>query len=153
MRKLPGELIQLREVEVQRSMVLQTEIAALIEPPWGQGVSFEDLVNLRSAITALYIDNDYIMSGTRFAHFDRSASRPQSSRSPPDRFDRRCGLWLEQSHPHPPDPLIGAELGLRGFASPDSALQLDYGIPLIEVDRQGNSLQKNGLYSSICSQP
>ena len=44
-------------------------------------------------------------------------------------------------------------LGLRWRVTPDLNLQLDYGIPLIDVPSQGNSLQDNGLYFSLRYQP
>ncbi|AFZ32885.1 surface antigen (D15) [Gloeocapsa sp. PCC 7428] len=54
-----------------------------------------------------------------------------------------------------PDPttLAGLGLGLRWLVSPSLALRLDYGIPLIAVHNQGNSLQDNGFYFSLRYQP
>ncbi|PIG92231.1 ShlB/FhaC/HecB family hemolysin secretion/activation protein [Gloeocapsopsis sp. IPPAS B-1203] len=54
-----------------------------------------------------------------------------------------------------PDPatLAGLGLGLRWLISPNLALRLDYGVPLIAVTNRGNSLQDNGLYFSLRYQP
>jgi len=54
-----------------------------------------------------------------------------------------------------PDPatLAGLGVGLRWLVSPSLALRLDYGIPLIAVTNQGNSLQDNGFYFSLRYQP
>lgn len=53
----------IKTIEVLGSTVLDDKIAALIQPLENQDVTFEDLINLRSAITQLYIDNGYITSG------------------------------------------------------------------------------------------
>lgn len=60
-----------------------------------------------------------------------------------------AGYGWNNRAPDPLDPLVGVGVGLRWLASPNLALQLDYGIPLIEVDRQGNSLQENGFYFAV----
>ncbi|OKH25035.1 ShlB/FhaC/HecB family hemolysin secretion/activation protein [Chroogloeocystis siderophila] len=54
-----------------------------------------------------------------------------------------------------PDPatLAGLGVGLHWLVSPSLALRLDYGIPLIAVTNQGNSLQDNGFYFSLRYQP
>ncbi|MUL35021.1 ShlB/FhaC/HecB family hemolysin secretion/activation protein [Gloeocapsopsis dulcis] len=54
-----------------------------------------------------------------------------------------------------PDPttLAGLGLGLRWLVSPNLALRLDYGVPLISIDDRGNSLQDQGLYFSLRYQP
>lgn len=54
-----------------------------------------------------------------------------------------------------PDPstLVGLGLGMRWLISPSLSLQLDYGIPLINIENQGDSLQENGFYFSLRYQP
>jgi hemolysin activation/secretion protein len=54
-----------------------------------------------------------------------------------------------------PDPstLVGIGLGLRWLALPRLSIQLDYGIPLIPVEKQGSSLQQDGFYFSLRYQP
>ena len=56
-----------------------------------------------------------------------------------------------------PDPttatIASVGLGLRWAIRPDLAIGVDYGIPLIQVEDQGNSLQDNGLYFSLRYQP
>jgi hemolysin activation/secretion protein len=54
---------RVQQIEVRGSTVLQTEIAALIQPFVNRDVTFEELVELRSQITQLYIDNGYVTSG------------------------------------------------------------------------------------------
>lgn len=44
-------------------------------------------------------------------------------------------------------------LGLRWLITPNLNLRLDYGIPLIQVENRGNSLQDNGFYFSLRYQP
>jgi hemolysin activation/secretion protein len=58
-----GERIFIKKVEVQGNTVLQDEMAALTQPYSNREVTFEDLLELRSAITQLYIKNGYITSG------------------------------------------------------------------------------------------
>ncbi|GAB1545162.1 ShlB/FhaC/HecB family hemolysin secretion/activation protein [Scytonema sp. NUACC21] len=59
-----GIRIPIKKIEVIGSTVLQDEIKKLIEPLEKKGeATFEELLQLRSAITQLYIDNDYITSG------------------------------------------------------------------------------------------
>jgi hemolysin activation/secretion protein len=49
--------------------------------------------------------------------------------------------------------LVGLGLGMRWLISPSLSLQLDYGIPLINIENQGDSLQENGFYFSLRYQP
>ncbi len=52
--------------------------------------------------------------------------------------------------PDPPDDfLIGIGVGLRWQALPGLVLGVDYGLPLIEAQSQGDSLQDNGIYLSL----
>ncbi|MBD1852950.1 ShlB/FhaC/HecB family hemolysin secretion/activation protein [Cyanobacteria bacterium FACHB-502] len=61
--------------------------------------------------------------------------------------------WNNES----PDPttatLASVGLGLRWAITQDLAIGLDYGIPLIDVESEGDSLQDNGLYFSVRYQP
>lgn len=54
-----------------------------------------------------------------------------------------------------PDPntIAGLGLGVRWQPTPNLAVRLDYGIPLIDVNNRGDSLQENGVYFSIRYQP
>jgi hemolysin activation/secretion protein len=58
-----GERIFIKKIEVQGNTVLQDEIAALTQLYEKREVTFEDLLELRSQITQLYINNGYITSG------------------------------------------------------------------------------------------
>lgn len=58
-----GERFQVNKIEVLGSTVLRREIAHLIQAYEHRQLTFEDLVELRSAITRLYIDHGYITSG------------------------------------------------------------------------------------------
>jgi hemolysin activation/secretion protein len=53
----------IQTVEVLGNTVLQEEIAALTQEYENRVVSFEELLELRSRITQLYLDNGYITSG------------------------------------------------------------------------------------------
>ena len=53
----------IKKVEVQGNSVLQDEIATLTQPYENREVTFEKLLELRSAIIQLYIKNGYITSG------------------------------------------------------------------------------------------
>jgi hemolysin activation/secretion protein len=50
-----------------------------------------------------------------------------------------------------PDPatLLSTGLGVRWFPRDDLGIRLDYGFPLISVDRESNSLQENGFHFSL----
>ncbi|MEH1847029.1 MAG: ShlB/FhaC/HecB family hemolysin secretion/activation protein [Nostoc sp.] len=52
-----------KKVEVQGNTILQDEIAKLTQPYENRLVTFEELLELRSAIVQLYIKNGYITSG------------------------------------------------------------------------------------------
>jgi hemolysin activation/secretion protein len=56
-----------------------------------------------------------------------------------------------------PDPvddfLASVGVGVRWLITPELDLRLDYGIPLVEVDDQGDSLQDNGFYFLLRYQP
>lgn len=59
-----GTRIPIKKIEVLKSTVLQDQIQDLIEPLEKKGeATFEELLQLRSAITQLYIDKGYITSG------------------------------------------------------------------------------------------
>jgi hemolysin activation/secretion protein len=47
--------------------------------------------------------------------------------------------------------IAGLGLGLKWRVTPNLELQLDYGIPLFEVENQGNSFQEQGIYLSLRS--
>jgi hemolysin activation/secretion protein len=53
----------IKKVEVRGNTILSDEIAALTQPYQNRKVTFEDLLQLRSAIAQLYIKNGYITSG------------------------------------------------------------------------------------------
>lgn len=62
-------------------------------------------------------------------------------------------VWNNDA-PNPPNSTIASlGTGLRWQIGSDFALRLDYGIPLVEVDNQGNSLQENGFHFSLRFQP
>lgn len=61
--------------------------------------------------------------------------------------------WNNQTPDPNPATLASLGLGLRWLVTPSLALQVDYGIPLIKVENQGDSLQDNGLYFSLRYQP
>ncbi|UBF28871.1 hypothetical protein K9N68_14120 [Kovacikia minuta CCNUW1] len=52
-----------------------------------------------------------------------------------------------------PQTLISTGIGLRWQRDPILSFRLDWGIPLNPIDRQGNTLQDNGIYFSIRIQP
>ena len=58
-----GDRFFIKKVEVLGNTVLQNEIAKLIQPYENRSVTFEELLELRSAIVQLYIKNGYITSG------------------------------------------------------------------------------------------
>ena len=61
---IPGPSIFVKRVEVLGNTVLQTELADLLEP-WQnrENVTFDQLLDLRSQIADLYIQNGYVTSG------------------------------------------------------------------------------------------
>lgn len=54
-----------------------------------------------------------------------------------------------------PDPstLVGIGMGLRWFIGSGLSFRVDYGVPLISISNQGNSLQEQGFYFSLRYQP
>lgn len=62
-------------------------------------------------------------------------------------------VWYNQKENLDSKTIAGLGLGLTWQAQPNLSLQIDYGIPLIKVEDQGNSLQENGLYFSLRYQP
>ncbi|MEM7792861.1 MAG: ShlB/FhaC/HecB family hemolysin secretion/activation protein [Cyanobacteria bacterium P01_C01_bin.118] len=61
--------------------------------------------------------------------------------------------WNNQIPDPDPSFLAGLGVGVRWAINPDLSLRLDYGIPLVDVDNTGNSLQENGLYFLLNYQP
>lgn len=57
-----SDRFSIEKVQVLGSTVLQSQIAALIKPYENRKVTFEELIELRSAITQLYIQNGYVTS-------------------------------------------------------------------------------------------
>jgi hemolysin activation/secretion protein len=62
-------------------------------------------------------------------------------------------VWNNREIDPDPTTIASLGLGLRWLIKPDLSLRLDYGIPLISVGDQGNSLQENGFYFSLRYQP
>ncbi|MDJ0688898.1 MAG: POTRA domain-containing protein [Xenococcaceae cyanobacterium MO_188.B32] len=58
-----GERFFIRDIQVEGNTVLQAEINEIIQPFKLRTATFADLICLRSQITQLYIDNDYVTSG------------------------------------------------------------------------------------------
>lgn len=58
-----GERFLIKKVAVLGNTVLQSEIAAITRPYENRSVTFEELLELRSAIVQLYANNGYITSG------------------------------------------------------------------------------------------
>jgi hemolysin activation/secretion protein len=58
-----GDRFFIKKIEVLGNTVLEDEIAKLIQPYENRSVTFEELLELRSAIIQLYIKNGYITSG------------------------------------------------------------------------------------------
>lgn len=48
-----------------------------------------------------------------------------------------------------PTTLVGVGLGLRWELSPEFSATVDWGIPLVDLDESGNSLQDDGIYFSV----
>ena len=63
------------------------------------------------------------------------------------------GGWNNQTPDPDPAFLLGLGLGLRWQPTNDFNLRIDYGIPLISPDDEGDSLQENGVYISVNLQP
>ncbi|HEY9664792.1 MAG TPA: ShlB/FhaC/HecB family hemolysin secretion/activation protein, partial [Allocoleopsis sp.] len=56
--------------------------------------------------------------------------------------------------PNPdPETIASLGLGVRWLITPDLSFQLDYGVPLIEVNNRGDSLQEDGFSLSLQYQP
>jgi hemolysin activation/secretion protein len=60
--------------------------------------------------------------------------------------------WNNKTIDPPDDFIAGAGLGVRWQPTQDLSVRVDYGIPLINVEK-GNSLQENGVYFSVRYQP
>jgi len=58
-----SDRIFIKKIEVLGNTVLQDEIATLTQPYENRSVTFEELLDLRSFIIQLYIENGYITSG------------------------------------------------------------------------------------------
>lgn len=61
--------------------------------------------------------------------------------------------WNQRGVNPDPDLIAGVGFGLRWRLSPSLDVRLDYGIPLVDANNQGDSLQDNGLYFSVRYQP
>ena len=67
-------------------------------------------------------------------------------------FDIGTG-WNNQAPAPDSFTLASLGLGVRWSITSKLGVRLDYGIPLIAVDNQGNSLQENGFHFSVRYQP
>lgn len=62
-RPSTGVTFQVNQIEVVGSTVLQAEIASLVQPLESRALTLNDLFDLRTAITNLYVAQGYITSG------------------------------------------------------------------------------------------
>lgn len=61
--------------------------------------------------------------------------------------------WNNEIADPDPSALLALGLGLRWAVNPDLSVRLDYGIPLIDADDTGDSLQENGFFFLVSYQP
>lgn len=61
--------------------------------------------------------------------------------------------WNNQTPDPDPAALASVGLGLRWLITPDLSVRVDYGVPLVQVENEGNSLQDNGFYFSLRYEP
>ena len=62
-------------------------------------------------------------------------------------------VWNNREENPDSNTIAGLGFGLSWQPQRDLFFQIDYGIPLIGVEDEGNSLQENGLYFSLRYQP
>lgn len=62
-------------------------------------------------------------------------------------------IWSNDNDQSATGTLLSTGLGLRWQFNNSFSASLDWGIPIISVDRQGNSLQDNGIFFSIRVEP
>ena len=62
-------------------------------------------------------------------------------------------VWNSDDLTFNTNTLVSTGIGLRVQASDFFAARLDYGIPLVDLDSEGDSLQEDGVYFSIELQP
>jgi hemolysin activation/secretion protein len=63
-------------------------------------------------------------------------------------FDLGFGWNVDRANPDP-NTLIGLGLGLQWQQGDRFNARLDWGIPLVDIDDQGDTLQENGIYFSV----
>jgi len=61
--------------------------------------------------------------------------------------------WNNRGSNPQPQTISSFGLGLLWQPIRDLNLRLDYGIPLIDIDNRGNTLQDNGIHFSLQYQP
>lgn len=69
-----GEKFFVKEIQVTGYSVLEDEIIKLKQPLENKNITFEQLLQLRSQITKLYVDNGYITSGAFISNNQNVAS-------------------------------------------------------------------------------
>jgi hemolysin activation/secretion protein len=63
-------------------------------------------------------------------------------------------VWNHGDNPDPdPGAIASLGLGARWLITPDLAVRVDYGMPLVDVEDRGDSLQENGFHFSLRYQP
>ena len=60
---VPAGSFFVEDIQVIGNTIFQDEIEALVEPLEGRDITLQELLNLRTAISNLYINNGYISSG------------------------------------------------------------------------------------------
>lgn len=118
-------------IEVLGSTVLQVEITRLIRESNVEGneVTFDDLINLRSAITKLYIDNGYITSGAFIPNnqrLDQGVIKIQVVEGRLEKIEINGLTRLRQSY-------VRSRLSLAG-GTPINQQQLEQGLQLLQLD-------------------
>lgn len=101
---------------------------------------------------ALLTDNGFFTSAEIRLPIYQTATR-ESSLSLSPFFDFGVG-WNDDSNNNPEDnTLLGLGLGLQWQTGDTFNARIDYGIPLLDVENNNNTLQEDGVYFSVNYSP
>ncbi len=144
-----GDKFFVKEIQVTGYSVLEADIIALKQPLENKDITFEQLLQLRSQITQLYVDNGYITSGAFISNNQNVASGIVQIQVVEGELEGISILGLERLQPvyvrSRIERLAGKPLNQKKLEQALQLLQLDPVIERVNAELTAGSTPGNNI--------